>query len=743
MEYGNNFRMIKDLFHPVRVVAQAGGLLMDDRLRKSGIDIVGDIPWGTHFCQFYQTQADLIDILVSYFKAGLDGNEFCMWITAHPLTEKEAEAAMRNAVPDFDRYLERGQIEIVPYTEWYLKEGVFDSRRVLDGWVEKLAGATRRGFSGLRLTGNTFWLERNGWGDFLRYEDEVNTVIGNYRMVALCTYSLDRCGASEIIDVVNTHQFALAKRAGKWDLIESAEHKRAEDAMRESERRYRGLFEHMHEGFAYCRVLFEDGAARDFVYLSVNHAFEPLTGLRDVVGRKVSEVIPGIRESDPELFELYGRVALTGYPEKTEMYVSALARWFSISVYCPEREHVVVVFDDITTRRRAEEDIRRRVAILDGINRIFREALACETEEELGRFCLTIAERMTGSAFGFIAKIGTDGLLHDIAISDPGWELCTMHDKTGHRRAPVSFKVNGLYGRVVLDRRTFCTNTPGSHPDRIGTPEGHPPLSAFLGAPLIHGGTVIGMVGLGNREGGYRAEEMEILDSLAGAITQVLVNKRAEEALRASLTEKDVLMRELAHRTKNNMQVVSSLIGMQAVATSDRNLIGALTDTQDRIRAMALVHEKLYRSPSLSSVNMREYATDLVKALLHAHAVADGSVALSLDLESLAFPIDAALHCGLIINELISNSLKYAFPQGKRGTIFLALRRVGNETELNYRDDGPGLPRDLDLSRSRSLGLKLVYNLAVRQLRGSMDVRRDPATEFVFRFQDFSHLERR
>ena len=715
---------------------------MGSSLRKSGIGIVGDIPWGTHFCQFYQTQGDLIDTLVPYFKAGLDDNEFCMWITSHPLTEKEAEAAIRKALPDFDFYRERGQIEIVPHTEWYLKEGVFDSRRVLDGWVGRLADATRRGFSGLRLTGNTFWLERNGWGDFLRYEDEVNTVIGKYRMVALCTYSLDRCGASEIIDVVNTHQFALAKRAGKWELIESAEHKRAEEVMRESERRYRGLFEHMHEGFAYCKVLFEDGEARDFLYLSVNHAFEPLSGLKDVVGRKVSEVIPGIRESDPGLFEIYGRVALTGEPERIELFVAALAKWFTLSVYCPERGCFVAVFDDITERRRAEEELRSRIAILDGINRVFREALACDTEEQLGRFCLTVAETMTQSASGFIGKIGADGALHDIAISDPGRDLCAMFNKSGHRRAPADFKLHGLYGRVLRTREAFYTNDPGSHPDRVGTPEGHPRLSAFLGAPLIHGGTLIGMVGLANREGGYCAEDLEVLESLSVAITQVLVHEQSEEALRASLAEKDVLMRELAHRTKNNMQVVASMIGMQALGSGDPKLVSALTDTQDRIRAMALVHEKLYRSRSLSSVNMRDYVTDLGRALLHAHDVAGGAVVLSLELENLTFPIDAALHCGLIINELISNSLKYAFPNGKTGTIFLGLRRTGEETELRYRDDGPGLPRELDVGHIKTLGLKLVYNLAVRQLRGSIDVRRDPVTEFVFRFRGFSHMEK-
>jgi two-component sensor histidine kinase/CheY-like chemotaxis protein len=226
------------------------------------------------------------------------------------------------------------------------------------------------------------------------------------------------------------------------------------------------------------------------------------------------------------------------------------------------------------------------------------------------------------------------------------------------------------------------------------------------------------------------------------------VQKRTEElaatneALKVSLAEKDVLLGELAHRTKNNMQVISSLIDLQAGASADPKLAGALAETRDRIRAMALVHEKLHRTRGLSSVNMRDYLTDLEKPLLRAHAVTSGSVAISLDIEELPFPIDAALYCGLIINELVSNSLKYAFPKGKPGSIFLSLHRVEEETELRYRDDGPGLPRDLNPPHVKSLGLKLVYNLAVRQLRGTIELRRDPVTEFVFRFGSFAHMEK-
>jgi PAS domain S-box-containing protein len=130
---------------------------------------------------------------------------------------------------------------------------------------------------------------------------------------------------------------------------------RAAEALSASEFRYRSLFENMIEGFAYCRMLFEDNRPQDFIYLDVNNAFEKLTGLKNVVGRRVTEVIPGIREADPQLLEVYGRVALTGKPERFETYVEALHNWFHIAVYSPEREHFVAVFDVITERKRAEE----------------------------------------------------------------------------------------------------------------------------------------------------------------------------------------------------------------------------------------------------------------------------------------------------------------------------------------------------------------------------------------------------
>ena len=160
---------------------------MEKSLRKSGIDIVGEVPWGTHFCQFYQTKQDLIDILVPYFKAGLENNEFCMWVTSEPMEVEEAKEALRKDIPGIDVYLEKGQIEIIPYTYWYVKEGIFDSQRVLNGWIDKLNRALADGYNGLRLSGNTFWLEKTDWNSFVDYEEEIDSIIGNYSMIALCT----------------------------------------------------------------------------------------------------------------------------------------------------------------------------------------------------------------------------------------------------------------------------------------------------------------------------------------------------------------------------------------------------------------------------------------------------------------------------------------------------------------------------------------------------------------------------
>ena len=218
---------------------------MNEKLRKSGINIIGDVPWGTHFCQFCQSKEDLMDILIPYFKAGLEGNELCIWVTSHSLEVEESKEALRKAIPDFDVYLENGRIEIIPCTDWYVKENVFVSERVLNGWVEKLDQAQESGYKGVRFSWNTSRLKREDWGNFVDYEKKVDAVISNHHIIALCTYSLDEHDVTEAIDIITNHQFALVKKEGKWERIENCgrknrtESKRTEEVLPQNEQSIR------------------------------------------------------------------------------------------------------------------------------------------------------------------------------------------------------------------------------------------------------------------------------------------------------------------------------------------------------------------------------------------------------------------------------------------------------------------------------------------------------------------------
>ena len=194
-----------------------------NEMRSSGIGVVGDRPWGTHFCSFYESKRDLLAMLVSYFKAGLENDEFCVWVVSEPLSERDAWDGLRNAVPEFEDYVSKRSIEVFDGREWYLKGGVFDSTRVVAAWNEKVDRALDYGHAGLRGSGNAAWLQRKDWKAFSEYEQVVNDSVVGRPAFLLCTYSLESCGATELLDVVHTHQFAKAMRRGEWELIETPE----------------------------------------------------------------------------------------------------------------------------------------------------------------------------------------------------------------------------------------------------------------------------------------------------------------------------------------------------------------------------------------------------------------------------------------------------------------------------------------------------------------------------------------
>jgi C4-dicarboxylate-specific signal transduction histidine kinase len=201
--------------------------MKDEPLRQTGIGVVGDVPWGTHFFLFHETEEDLIDACLPYLQAGLENRELCMWVIADPLTEEEVRYCLKHTIPGFDDYFESRSIEIVRGREWYMKGDELDLERVTRGWKQKTDRALNGGYAGFRLSADTAWLDKRDWKEFCEYEKEVNESIGNTPMLALCSYPLPGTGAAEILDVTCTHQFAIARRNKKWELMESSELKQS------------------------------------------------------------------------------------------------------------------------------------------------------------------------------------------------------------------------------------------------------------------------------------------------------------------------------------------------------------------------------------------------------------------------------------------------------------------------------------------------------------------------------------
>lgn len=193
---------------------------MSTALRRTGVNVLGDMPWGSHVCMFYELKEDLLDTVAPYFKSGLESNEFCLWAPSDPLTLEEARTALTQRVPDFERYLTTGNMEILPGREWYLKGGKFDLDRITAAWDEKLRRALTNGYEGMRASGNAFWLNTNHWKDFCDYEYAVNKWLQDQRMTILCTYPIAVSGAAEVLEVARAHQLAVARRNGDWQLVE-------------------------------------------------------------------------------------------------------------------------------------------------------------------------------------------------------------------------------------------------------------------------------------------------------------------------------------------------------------------------------------------------------------------------------------------------------------------------------------------------------------------------------------------
>lgn len=278
---------------------------MITELRQTGLDLVGDVPWGTHLCSFYDTKEDLLETLVPYFRAGLENRESCLWVIPEFMTPEEARNALQEAVADFSQYLARGSIEIVPGVEWYFQGGRFDGQRVLAQWNAKLDQALARGYEGIRATGDKSRIDRQSWRSFCEYEMDLNWAVLPRPIIMLCTYPISQCGVADLLDVARTHQSAMARRQGNWEVVETPELKAAKAEIKKLNE---GLETRIVARTRELAAANEELATERDALRTSEQRYQNLT---ETLERRIQQAVDELRQKD-DLLILQGRQALMG-----------------------------------------------------------------------------------------------------------------------------------------------------------------------------------------------------------------------------------------------------------------------------------------------------------------------------------------------------------------------------------------------------------------------------------------------
>ncbi len=378
---------------------------------------------------------------------------------------------------------------------------------------------------------------------------------------------------------------------------------------------------------------------------------------------------------------------------------------------------------DISLRKRHELILEARSRLL-----FFAQT---HTLEELLRATLDEAEALTESCIGFYHFLEEDQttLMLQTWSSNTVQHMCRTKEGAG-RHYPVDQA--GVWVDCIRERRTVIHNDYAALTHRKGLPDGHATIVRELVVPVQRDGRIVAILGVGNKAGDYAEEDVHAVEWLADLAWDIVVIKRGEERMKASLGEKESLLKEIHHRVKNNLQIISSLLRLQSDQLDNPPAQAALLDMQNRVRSMALIHEHLYRSDNLAAVNLSTYLAQLCQRLFRAVVTEHDSIHLHLELASIQIGIDQAIPCGLLVNELVSNAFKHAFPHGSSGEVRVVLRPLEDAAagwHLSVADNGVGLPPDFTLDHLSSLGLHLVRDLT-RQLGGSLTIGPGPGAAF-------------
>ncbi|MCD1296158.1 hypothetical protein CUJ83_14235 [Methanocella sp. CWC-04] len=466
------------------------------------------------------------------------------------------------------------------------------------------------------------------------------------------------------------------------------EHKKAEEALQESESKFRILMETVSSAV----IILQDDLLK-----FANPAAEEVTGYRreELYSMDPESLLKHIPLDKQKMLFDYKYARLTGAsaPLRYEIKIftkNMYEKWVDITcgvINFEEKPAILVTGFDVTERKRYEKKLH-------------------DSESSL--------RRITDNMMDMISQTDISGIFQYVSPS---------------HKAILGYDPNDLLGRSVLDfvhpddrekvRRDISeaifSASRGKSSFRYRHADGHYIWDETIGNVLCNdSGDKIGAIFCGR---------------------DITERKLVEDQIKASLREKDVLLKEVHHRVKNNLQIVSSLLSLQSGYVRDERDVELFRESQNRVKSMAFIHERMYQSKDLSRIDFEEYIQSLTMHLLRSYGASGDRIVLNMDVDNVLLGVDTAIPCGLIVNELVSNSLKYAFPDGEKGSISVGLHNDNGKYILVVGDNGIGLPEDLDLRNTTTLGLQLV-NTLVNQLEGEMELERDSGTLFRIMFKE-------
>ncbi|MDH7511440.1 MAG: histidine kinase dimerization/phosphoacceptor domain -containing protein [Clostridiales bacterium] len=522
---------------------------------------------------------------------------------------------------------------------------------------------------------------------------------------------------------------ALARLEQRLYELERKErkHRLTEKALRESEEKYRTVVDRANDGIAIIQ---------DKIVQFANPRLLEIGGYsaEEVIGRPFTDFLT--EKELQRMLTAYERgLAGNNGQTKFEVYLRKkhgdpfIAEINSSIIRYKNKEAALILVRDFTQRKKTER-------LKESIFRISEAAISSESLDDLYLSIHQVISNLMPAKNFYIALYDSGADLLSFPYFVDEYDPPPLPKKPGKGLTEYVLRT----GRPLLaSPEVFAELEARGEVESIGAPS-----IDWLGVPLIINGTTIGVLVVQSYTEGtrYGKDEMDILKFVSDQVAMAVHRKKSEAQIKASLEEKEVLLREVHHRVKNNMQVISSLLNLQSRLIADPAVLEMFKDSQRRIRSMALVHERLYHSSDLSRIEFSHYLRNLATHLFNSCQADSSRIHLRLDLEEVFLNINTAIPCGLIVNELISNALKHAFPEGRSGEVAVELRRVeGDGYLLGVRDNGVGVPEGLDFRQTETLGLQIVVTL-VSQVAGELKIDRQNGTAFTLVFKELPMKKR-